>query len=112
MSSRNTPGPSGSDGGEAVRAAGGARSNERRRSHRPPDLGTGSPETSNQERAMYANRTVLTAALAIGFGLAAVGHAAAEVYPSRRITIVVPFAPGGATDVLPRLLAEHLQVSL
>lgn len=61
---------------------------------------------------MHANRTVLTAALAIGFGLAAVGHAAAEVYPSRRITIVVPFAPGGATDVLPRLLAEHLQASL
>jgi tripartite-type tricarboxylate transporter receptor subunit TctC len=61
---------------------------------------------------VHANRTVLTAALAIGFCLAAVGHAAAEVYPSRRITIVVPFAPGGATDVLPRLLAEHLQASL
>jgi tripartite-type tricarboxylate transporter receptor subunit TctC len=70
------------------------------------------PETSNQESAVHANRTVLTAALAVGFGLAAVGHAAAEVYPSRRITIVVPFAPGGATDVLPRLLAEHLQASL
>lgn len=35
--------------------------------------------------------------------------AAQENYPSRTIKIVVPFAAGGATDVLARVIAEHLQ---
>jgi tripartite-type tricarboxylate transporter receptor subunit TctC len=33
----------------------------------------------------------------------------AELYPDHPITIVVPFAPGGATDVLPRMLGERLR---
>jgi tripartite-type tricarboxylate transporter receptor subunit TctC len=36
----------------------------------------------------------------------------AQIYPSHPITIVVPFAPGGATDVLPRLLGERLRATL
>jgi tripartite-type tricarboxylate transporter receptor subunit TctC len=38
--------------------------------------------------------------------------ACAETYPSRPITIIVPFAAGGATDVLPRLFAERLQAEM
>ena len=38
--------------------------------------------------------------------------ALADTYPSRPITIVVPFAAGGATDVLARILAERMRVSL
>jgi tripartite-type tricarboxylate transporter receptor subunit TctC len=34
--------------------------------------------------------------------------AAAETYPSRPITFVVPFAAGGATDVMGRVLAERM----
>jgi tripartite-type tricarboxylate transporter receptor subunit TctC len=44
--------------------------------------------------------------------LATIGTAAAQVYPARPITIVVPFPPGGATDTLTRILAEHMRTSL
>jgi tripartite-type tricarboxylate transporter receptor subunit TctC len=38
--------------------------------------------------------------------------APADNYPTRPITIIVPFAAGGATDVLPRLFAERLRAEL
>ena len=36
----------------------------------------------------------------------------AQAYPSRPVTIVVPFAAGGPTDTLARILAERMRVSL
>ncbi len=38
--------------------------------------------------------------------------AAAQVYPSRPITIIVPFAAGGPTDVLSRVLGERIRAAL
>ncbi|MGG5810615.1 Bug family tripartite tricarboxylate transporter substrate binding protein [Falsiroseomonas sp. CW058] len=35
--------------------------------------------------------------------------AAQEGFPSRSVTIVVPFPPGGGTDVLARILGQHFQ---
>src|SRR6516164_2105710 len=38
--------------------------------------------------------------------------ARAQAYPSRPITMIVPFAPGGLTDVICRILAEGMRTSL
>lgn len=54
-------------------------------------------------------RVVLTALLAmLTFG----GIARADNFPSRSITIVVPFAAGGPSDVLARILAERMKTTL
>jgi tripartite-type tricarboxylate transporter receptor subunit TctC len=44
--------------------------------------------------------------------LAALPAAAQETYPSRTITLVVPYAPGGGSDFLGRVLAEGLRARL
>jgi tripartite-type tricarboxylate transporter receptor subunit TctC len=38
--------------------------------------------------------------------------ARAQTYPTRPITMIVPFAPGGATDVSARIMAERMKASL
>jgi tripartite-type tricarboxylate transporter receptor subunit TctC len=52
---------------------------------------------------------VVIAAL-IGLGWA--GPAAAQAYPTRPITMIVPFPAGGATDTLARFLGEKMRVIL
>ena len=52
-----------------------------------------------------------TFALLYGFGLAAVpltAPAAETAFPTRPITLVIPFPPGGATDVNGRVIAQRL----
>ncbi len=44
--------------------------------------------------------------------LAFCSNASAENYPSHPITIVVPFAAGGPSDAMSRILAERMKVSL
>jgi tripartite-type tricarboxylate transporter receptor subunit TctC len=36
----------------------------------------------------------------------------AQTYPSRPITMIVPFAPGGLTDVIGRVMAEGMRTTL
>jgi tripartite-type tricarboxylate transporter receptor subunit TctC len=38
--------------------------------------------------------------------------ATAQTYPSRPITMIVPFAPGAATDTIGRMMAERMKSSL
>jgi tripartite-type tricarboxylate transporter receptor subunit TctC len=51
-------------------------------------------------------------ALALAFLAAGTLPVPAENYPSRTITIVVPYPAGGPTDTLARILAERLQGAL
>jgi tripartite-type tricarboxylate transporter receptor subunit TctC len=50
--------------------------------------------------------------LAITFAITAAVNATAQSYPTRPITIIVPFPPGGNSDLVIRHLADRLSVSL
>jgi len=56
----------------------------------------------------YAMRSILVIASLLVFSFAN----GQERYPSRPIRIVVPFAPGGSTDIFARLMGERLSVAL
>src|SRR5215467_5612135 len=77
--------------------------------------------TRSGMKAIFGMRTNLAsiilsvgdlAAGALAASVLAQGIAAAQTYPARPITIIVPFAAGGPTDVLARVLGEHVRADL
>jgi tripartite-type tricarboxylate transporter receptor subunit TctC len=46
------------------------------------------------------------------FALGAAATAQAQTYPARPITMIVPYASGGPTDVIGRIVAERMRTSL
>jgi len=54
-------------------------------------------------------KLVVAEALAL---LAGAGLAQAQTYPARPITLVVPFPPGGSTDIAARIMAERMRAPL
>ncbi|MFM8681859.1 MAG: hypothetical protein ACKOGH_20035 [Alphaproteobacteria bacterium] len=48
------------------------------------------------------------ATLALFAGLCATPALAQEAFPARSITMIVPFAAGGTSDVIARLVAERM----
>jgi tripartite-type tricarboxylate transporter receptor subunit TctC len=57
-------------------------------------------------------RRLLTVMVAPLVGLAWAGMTAAQNYPTRAMTMIVPFPAGGATDTLARFLAEKMRATL
>src|SRR5437870_3364659 len=57
---------------------------------------------------MLARRTILLALAASAFLRDGVSPAAAQSWPTRPVTMVVPFAAGGGTDVLGRIIGRRL----
>jgi tripartite-type tricarboxylate transporter receptor subunit TctC len=55
---------------------------------------------------------LLTLMVAAIVGLASTGMAAAQGYPAHAITMIVPFAAGGPTDTLARILGQRMSVTL
>lgn len=51
-------------------------------------------------------------ALAVVLCIGALASARAEIYPSRPTRILVPFPPGGATDIVARIMAQRLSERL
>ena len=63
----------------------------------------------NRRGVTLMRKLVVAVALTI---FAGIGSAQAQTYPSRQITLIVPFPPGGSTDVAARILAEHMRARL
>jgi tripartite-type tricarboxylate transporter receptor subunit TctC len=57
-------------------------------------------------------RKPIIVAAAFAAILASLGDAAAQTYPVRPITMIVPLATGGSTDVIARIVAEGMRASL
>lgn len=61
---------------------------------------------------MVIRQTISSVMVGVSCYAAAVLPAQSQSYPSRPITLVVPFAAGGSNDVIARILTEHMAKTL
>jgi tripartite-type tricarboxylate transporter receptor subunit TctC len=57
-------------------------------------------------------KSAFVRAAALAFALAASGGAAAQDYPNKSITMLVPYAAGGPTDTVARVVAQYMSKPL
>src|SRR5258708_8279863 len=53
-------------------------------------------------------RIVIAAGLALALAAGLDGAASAQAYPSRPVTVIVPYAPGGLPDTVARVIGRKL----
>ena len=56
----------------------------------------------------FTRRQIVASGMALPFA----GLALAQEWPEQTIKVMVPFPPGGSTDIVGRMVAEHLQKAL
>jgi tripartite-type tricarboxylate transporter receptor subunit TctC len=61
---------------------------------------------------VLSKRSFLSAVAALACTALNAGRAAAQAYPNRPVKIVIPFAPGGPTEFILRLIADRLTTAL
>jgi tripartite-type tricarboxylate transporter receptor subunit TctC len=59
--------------------------------------------------ALHSLMSVVAFSAALALGSA---PASAQPFPTKQVTLVVPYAPGGSTDIMARVMAQHLPAAL
>lgn len=67
---------------------------------------------AHNKRAVVSRRTYLVSLLSCVLALGAATPVAAESYPSRPVTFIVPFAVGSSTDIMTRVVVQALNTRL
>ena len=76
---------------------------------RAAGIATSAPADFSFQKSVQGDMTRRIRILAVlGCIMLGAASAQAQVYPSKPITIVVPFGPGGATDVIAQAVAQRL----
>jgi tripartite-type tricarboxylate transporter receptor subunit TctC len=67
--------------------------------------------TKHKEHHMMTSMSIRFASVILG-AVTLAPAAFAQTYPARPINVIVPYAPGGNTDVVGRIVAEHMSKTL
>jgi len=82
----------------------------------PPSVGTDKPSSIDPARPHPHRARVKKIVLALlalcAFGSAAPVHSLAQSWPTQPLHLIVPFPPGGVTDVMARVVAQRLAEEL